>query len=288
LKTEELKLKILMLVGNKGFYGYEIHKILKSQGINIEISYLYRILKEMLKDKLFSSRWVKSKSGPKKRVYKLDRNGIKKRQDMLHEAIRTVHKFYGEYLQSLSAEKNVFDNIVNFVVNSRKSEIKKIGLLTQNKTKMIEIVIKKIHLKLCLTGIFLIKPNSIKFDLKLENLTFIEGDYSSIPLKNSYLDLLIVVGVPKKNLFKEALEEWTRLLEKNGQLIIIAPTVLIEDYEDPKTIGEFFEEFEHHESQEIEKIGIETMENELNNHFIQVEKTKIVHVSLYRASNLIN
>lgn len=277
-----------MLVGNKEFYGYEIHKILKSQGITIEISYLYRILKEMLKEKLFSSRWVKSQSGPKKRVYKLDRNGIRKRQDMLHEAIQIVHKFYGEYLQNLPVEKNVFDKIVNFFINSQNSEIKKIGLLTQSKTKMIEIALKKIHFKLCLAGIFLIKPISIKFDLKLENLTFIEGDYSSIPLKNAYLDLLIVVGVPEKNLFKEALKEWIRLLEKNGRLVIIAPTVLIDDYEDPMTIGEFFEEFEHQESQEIEKIGIETMENELNNYFCQVEKTKIVHVSLFRGSNLIN
>ena len=80
-----------MLVENNEFYGYEIHKILNSQGIKIEISRLYRVLNEMLKDKIFSSRWEKSPSGPKKRIYKLDKKGIKRREEWL-TTFKSIHR----------------------------------------------------------------------------------------------------------------------------------------------------------------------------------------------------
>ncbi|MEJ2241513.1 MAG: helix-turn-helix transcriptional regulator [Candidatus Bathyarchaeota archaeon] len=251
MRTKELKSKIVMLAGNKEFYGYEIHKILESQGITIEISRLYRVLNEMLKEKIFSSRWEKSQSGPKKRIYKLDIEGKNKREEMLCQAIGIVHKFYGEYLQSLPSELNV---------------------------------VKKIRKKTSPARIYLIKPDLIKFDLNLENLMFIEGNYSSIPLKDDYLDLLVVIGIPKKDLFRDSLNEWKRLLNSTGKLTLVAPTVLIDDYKDPKNIGEFFEEFEHNESHQIEKIGTETIMKELEKLFKNIEKTKIVHVTLFRAS----
>ena len=286
MRTEDLKDKIVLLVGNSEFYGYEIHKILESQGIKIEISRLYRVLNEMLKNNFFSSRWEKSSSGPKKRVYKLDKRGIKKREEQLLEAIATVHKFYGEYLQSLPAELNIFDKIVNYF-KIRELETKKIGLLTHKRSKIVEVFIKKIHQKTSISSIYLIKPDSISFNINLKNLFLVEGNFSTIPFKDDYLDLLIVLGIPEKDLFIESLKEWARSVEANGKLIIIAPTVLIDDYNDPKNIGEFFEEFEHYESKKINKIGTDTVLKNLKELFVNVEKTNIVHLSLFRASKCI-
>ena len=286
MRTEDLKDKILMLVGNNEFYGYEIHKILESQGIKIEISRLYRLLNEMLKANLFSSRWEKSSSGPKKRVYKLDSKGLKKREEQLLEAIGIVHKFYGEYLQDLPEKLNIFNKIINYF-KIQPLETKKIGLLTHSKSKIVDLLIKKIHQKTSKSSIYLIKPNPIFFNLKLKNLMTVEGNYSTIPFKDDYLNLLIVIGIPKKDLFIESVKEWVRSLDVNGQLFIIAPTVLIDEYKDPKNIGEFFEEFEHYESQKMEKIGTKTIVKELKELFVKVQKTKVVHVSLFRASKLI-
>lgn len=275
-----------MLVGNKEFYGYEIHKTLENQGINIEISRLYRILNEMLKDNLFSSRWEKSTSGPKKRVYKLDRNGRKIREKILVDAIGVVHKFYGEYLVSLPSEINVFDMITDYF-KDQINDTSKIGILTQRQSKIVEIIIKKIHKKTSLAKFFIIKPTSFKLNIKLKNLMFVEGDFSSIPLKDNYLNLLIVMGIPDKSLFNESLKEWSRIVNSKGELVVIAPTVLIEDYKDPKSIGEFFEEFEHYESQTMDKIGMDEMKRDLKKLFRNVEKTEIVHVTIFKASELI-
>ena len=154
MRTEDLIDKILILVGNNEFYGYEIHKILESQGIKIEISRLYRLLNEMLKADLFSSRWEKSNSGPKKRVYKLDSKGLKKREEQLLEAIGIVHKFYGEYLQDLPEKLNIFDKIINYF-KIQPLETKKIGLLTHSKSKIVDLLIKKIHQKTSKSSIYL-------------------------------------------------------------------------------------------------------------------------------------
>lgn len=272
-----------MIVGDKEFYGYEIHKILKTQGITIEISRLYRVLNEMLKDNWFSSTWVKSQSGPKKRIYKLAKNGRKKRQEILIDAIGVVHKFYGEYLQSLSSEFDVFNLIVNFF-KTGLTETKKIGFVSQTKSKMVDIIITRLHQKTS-AKIYFVKPDSVKTNLKLDRLLFVDGNFESIPLKNNYLDLLIIVGIPKKVIFEKTLKEWIRLIDRKGQLILISPTVLIDDYEDPKTIGQFFEEFEHYESHKIEKIGTKTIKRELKKFFNKVEKTNIVHVTLIKGSN---
>ena len=45
-----MKKLILKLLGHKEVYGYEVHKILASEGVELEISHLYRVLNGMLKE----------------------------------------------------------------------------------------------------------------------------------------------------------------------------------------------------------------------------------------------
>ena len=47
MRTQELKKVILRLVGNREFYGYEIHRQLEERNINIGIGRLYSILTDM-------------------------------------------------------------------------------------------------------------------------------------------------------------------------------------------------------------------------------------------------
>lgn len=272
-----------MIVGDKEFYGYEIHKILESQGIEIEIGRLYRILTEMLRNDWFTSKWMKSQSGPRKRMYRLGEKGKIKREEILLNAIGTVHKFYGEYLRSLPKEHNAFTKIANFIIGERKI-YSKIGYVYQSKSKMINIIIKEVHKKTVNSKIYLVKPNWVKTELKMENLSYAEGTYDSIPLRNGYFDLVVVFGVPGKELFQACLNEWSRVVNREGSLVIVSPTVLVYDYKDPKTIGEFFEEYEHLESFGNEKIGRKAFICELKKKFNKIQEKNIVHITLLRAS----
>lgn len=75
MKPKDLKRIILKMFKSKEFYGYEIHKTLASKDIKIEISCLYRVLGEMLREGLLESRWETSQLGPKKRMYSLGEKG---------------------------------------------------------------------------------------------------------------------------------------------------------------------------------------------------------------------
>lgn len=283
LRSEELMSKIILIVGDKEFYGYEIHKILESQGIKIEISRLYRLLNEMLSNDWFTSQWIKSQSGPRKRMYKLGRVGERKRQEILLEAIDIIHKFYGDYLRKLPSELNVFNKIVNFSTRGLL-ENSKIGFVTESRTKMVNVIIKEFNLKVPSSKFYLITKDSINDDFKFDNLLKVDGTYDSIPLKNSYLDLLVVVGIPLKELFLSSIKEWSRLMQKRSKLILISPTVLISDYKDPKNIGQFFEEYEHYKANKTEKIGLDFMKHEINKLFGKVQEKNIIHLTLLKAS----
>ena len=77
MKTGELKNTILKVVRSYSseIHGYEIHKLLASRKIEVELSRLYRVLNLMLKEGLLESSWEKSKFGPRKRVYRLGEKG---------------------------------------------------------------------------------------------------------------------------------------------------------------------------------------------------------------------
>jgi len=48
------------LFGNREFYGYEVHKVLVSEDVKVEISRLYRVHNEMMREVLLEGRWKKS------------------------------------------------------------------------------------------------------------------------------------------------------------------------------------------------------------------------------------
>ncbi len=65
MRSKDLKRSILRMSNGREFYGYEVHKKLVQEGVKIEISFLYRVLNEMLKENYLTSRWEKCVTGPK-------------------------------------------------------------------------------------------------------------------------------------------------------------------------------------------------------------------------------
>jgi len=60
MRTGDLKQVTLKLFGNREFYGYEVHKVLVSEDVKVEISRLYRVHNEMMREVLLEGRWKKS------------------------------------------------------------------------------------------------------------------------------------------------------------------------------------------------------------------------------------
>ena len=287
MKTGNLKITILKMFKSGEFYGYEVHKRLASEGLKIEISHLYRILNEMLKEGLLESHWKKSQLGPKKRVYQLGEKGREELDKILLDAIETAHYFYGDYLRKLSPEANVF-NIICKLLTSNLKEEGNIVYITPRFSPPLERIARCLHCEVPKAKIYLVKPKSLAVNLTQDNLTFLDGNYDSIPLRNSYADLVIVTNLPKKNFFGTSLMEWHRVLRKGGTLAIVTPTVQVQKFKDPMTIGDYIEKYENETTEGRRYVDKGFIETSLKKFFRGVEEKQVVHVTIFLASSRIH
>ncbi|MGD0804613.1 MAG: helix-turn-helix transcriptional regulator [Candidatus Bathyarchaeia archaeon] len=283
MKTDDLKRIILIMFKGNDLHGYEVHKRLESQSVEVEMSRLYRILNEMLKDGLLESLWQKSQIGPKKRVYRLGKNGEKELDNILEDAIETIHIFYSEYLLNLPPEASVFNHIGSYITEKLKN-IVNIVYFTPIYSTIIEKSLLSLRSSAPLGNIHLVKPRSVETNLQLDNLSILDGEYWDIPLKEGYADLEVITYLPKSDSIQAAMREWCRVLKKSGTLAILIPTVNINNYEDPLTIGDFVEKHERENIREKEYADKKTTLALLRDCFENVEEKNIVHMTVLRAS----
>jgi SAM-dependent methyltransferase len=237
----------------------------------------------MMREGRLESRWEKSRIGPRKRIYKLGEKGRKDLNNILLDAIRTVHGFYGAYLMSLLPKINVFDDLVNAFTEGLK-EYAKIGYVVSKPSRMNEVLLATIQKKFPHIKIFLIKPSSMAVDINLDNVTKMDGTYTYLPLKEEYVDLLVVIDLPKKDYLEAALKEWHRILKQDGKLTICTPTILLTKYEDPLTIGDFIEKYEHETIEKSEHLDSGFLQTQLNKFFYNIEERQIVHMTILQIS----
>ena len=284
LRTEDLIRTVLKLSRGREFYGYEVHKKLSSEAADVEISRFYRVLARMLNEGYLESRWEKSPLGPKKRVYRLGEKGKKELNKILLDAIRTIHDFYGDYLLSLPSEADVFDRILSPLTSGLKGQKNIACVIASEYSAMHERMIRSLRRKIPQGKIYFVKLCSVAVELKLENLMLLEGTADDIPLKEDYLDLLVVTDVPRSSVLETALREWRRVLRQHGTLGILTPTAALGKHQDPLTIGDFIEKYEHETIQRAEHADGEFFKRMLGKFFQNVEESPIVHMTLFMAS----
>jgi hypothetical protein len=83
MRTEDFKRIILRMFKASEFHGYEVHKKLASEDVRVELSRLYGVLNEMLREGLLEVRWERSRFGPRKRMYRIGEKGKKELDKML-------------------------------------------------------------------------------------------------------------------------------------------------------------------------------------------------------------
>jgi DNA-binding PadR family transcriptional regulator len=263
------------------FHGYEAHKRLTSEGVNIGLSRLYRVLNEMLGEGLLESRWDSSQRGPKIRLYHLGKKGKEELDKMLSDAIEDVHYFYDEYLLGLPPEVNAFNHVCR-LLSSNLNGKGNIVFVTPQVREQHEKIIRGLHSVDPEAKIYLVKPESVAVDLKLD-LSSLDGTSSSIPLKDGFADLLIVLSIPKKDLLETAFRELQRVLKQSGTLALIAPTASIKKYEDPLTMGDFLEKYEYETTGVDEQLDMEFIEASLKKFFRRCQEKHVVHMTILLA-----
>lgn len=283
MRTEDLKKVVLRTFGSREFYGYEVHKELASEKIDVGISRLYRVLTDMLREGLLEGQWEKGQLGPRRRVYRIGKKGKEERKKLLLEAIDTVHGFYSEYLLNLPAETNVLNSAYKLLSTNvdRKGEI---AFISPTCSVMHEKILQKLHSEMPQAKIYFVKPASLTVDLNFNNLWFLNGTCDNIPLKDGYVDLAIVAEALEKDCLKKSLAEVHRVLKQDGTLAMIMPSILACKFDDPLSIGNFIEKYEHEASEKGEYLGAKALRALLKKLFNRVEEKQIVHMTYFLAS----
>jgi DNA-binding PadR family transcriptional regulator len=283
MRTWDLKRNILKMFRGREFYGYEVHKKLVSDGAKIEISRLYRVLGEMLREGLLESRWEKSQLGPKKRVYRLGEKGRKELDRILSDVIETVHEFYSEYLINLPPEVNAFNSICRMLSDNLRGN-ENIVYVIPKYSAPTERILRGLRSEVPEAKIYLVKPRSVVIDQKLDNIVLLDGTYNGIPLRDSFVDLLVFSGIPQKRFLEASLREGHRVLSQSGTLAILVQAVQVQKYNNPLTIGNFIEKHEYENSEGTEYIDKGLIEATLKKFFKRCEERQVVHMTLFLAS----
>jgi DNA-binding PadR family transcriptional regulator len=283
MRTEDLKKVVLRTFGSREFYGYEVHKELASEKVDVGISRLYRVLTEMLREELLEGRWEKGLHGPRRRVYRIGKKGKEERKKLLQDAIDTVHGFYSEYLLNLPAESNVLNSACRLLSSNvdRKGEV---AFISPTYSVMHDKILHELHNEMPQAKIYFVKPASLTVDLNFNNLSFLNGTCENIPLKDGYVDLAIVAEAPEKDCLEESLTEVHRVLKQDGTLAMVMPTILVCKYDDPLSIGNFIEKYEHEASEKGDYVEAEALKALLRKLFNRVEEKPIVHMTYFLAS----
>ena len=278
VRSLELKRAILRLFRGGEFYGYEIQKQLSSAGYKIELTRLYRVLNEMLTEKLLTARWKKSAKGPRKKMYSIGKRGETELEQILKEAIDTVHEFYSEYLRKIAPQ--VLNDLVQFMTDRLSGEVRIVYVVSEP-TVMHKYLLKSLQHRLPESIIYFVKPETMLFDEKFSNLSLLNGSFHMIPLKREFADLLITPNLSGVHNLRGAIQEWHRLLKNKGKLVIGMPSVLIHQNKDPLTIGQYMEKIEHQSTNIKEQFDKELLENTLKQFFTEIEHTHVVHLTVF-------
>jgi DNA-binding PadR family transcriptional regulator len=274
MKTDDIKKGILRIFRGGELYGYDIHKKLGTMDVDIDLSRLYRVLNDMKKEGLLDSRWEKSQSGPRKRMYVVTEGGQEKLREILLEAIEMVHSFYREYLMSLAPEGNPIFELIHLMTESFQGN-ENVAYVTTKPFGVNEIILSIIHKKLPEGKLYLVKPRSVDVNLELDNLLTLGGSYEDIPLKADFIDLIVVIDLPSEGLL--------RILVPKGRLIIMTPTVLVKGSDGPLSIGDFVEKYEHEIREKGQTVDERLLDDVLTKTFVDIDMRDITHMMLIRA-----
>jgi DNA-binding PadR family transcriptional regulator len=283
MRTPELRKTILRMAGTHDFYGYEIHQMLHEKGIKVGIGRLYAILGEMKSDGLLHDSWEKSKSGPKRRVYRISPKGGKEREMILKDAIRTVHDFYIEYLLNLPPELSAFSRIAELLTKGTGEEIN-IGYAAPTISSSMKRLLLKLKENRPKANIYVFCPKTATTDLDIDDILTLDGTLEDIPTKDDYLNLLMATGNIKKECLDACLTEWRRVIHPKGRIAVVTPSALIADYKDPLEIGEFIEMREHPPSAGEDHLNASMLKTALKEQFKKVKEERVVHITILTGS----
>ncbi len=219
-------------------YGYQLHKTLQSQGEPVQLSYLYKTLKEMCEEGLLESHVQRGQSGPRTRQYRLGSKGRHVLSKIFGDATELVHEFYEDYLSRLPPESfgERFHRMMKEVYDGRdRVAFVSSGPLTKLHRELLDGLCARSGAQ----RTYLIKPPDLKMDVGMPGLEIQDGTFEDLPFRDKSVDAMLVVDIQDAVRLRSCSAEFRRVLKEGGIVSCCAAFLSLGAETDPLEVGEF-------------------------------------------------
>ncbi len=238
MKKRELKRSIIRMIRSGDMYGYEIQRLLASQGEKLQLSYLYKTLKEMSQEGILRSQLQPGEEGPQRRQYRLTAKGQKELGKIFGEATELVHDFYEEYVASLPPQffSEKFELMMGEAYGGRKSVAL---IISEPLTRLHKLILDRLRGRKGGERTYLIKPSHITADPQLVDVTTLDGNFEDIPMKDKSLDAIVAVDIQDAANLELCCRELRRVLRTGGIMVACCPFLGLGGAAEPLEVGEY-------------------------------------------------
>jgi DNA-binding PadR family transcriptional regulator len=225
---EPIRDLIMLMLDRHPSHGYELKRALEPHVGNVEITSLYRWLREMEQEGLIVSTIREGPHGPSRKIYTIGPRGESHLRHLLRNAFWVLLHFYDEFRQ--------------FQLTHNLDE-----------KKEIEIDVPEGKMLLCLASPFMegdlgaiqfaldYSSNSSLYVLgnldfwkrKRSDIAYIKGSLEDIKSRDKQFDELWILGMPPRNLLPRIVVEAIRVLKHGGTLRILAPFAFFDEPNEP-------------------------------------------------------
>ncbi len=234
LEKGALRRLIMRTLVNRELSGYDLWKELGAKGVKIRTNYLYMALVDMHARDLLNARWVDNPRGPRRHLYSLSAKGQKELTKLLAESL--------EFVAAAFTRANVTARNLPEHVESVRTSFSAMGLPPPGQGKKIVLTTPPLDPLICFplsyqafgeafprASITVVKPAGMALIVDCPNVTFVDGNRNSVPLKDGFADYLFLEGFPAESSVEATIAESLRVLKDEGYLIARVPAVMTEE-----------------------------------------------------------
>lgn len=221
---DQIRNQIMLTLDRQTCHGYELRRLLAPMIGDVEITKLYRVLKEMEKEGLIESIKEKGPHGPARKVYRIGPRGEKQLRVILRDAMGVVLHFYDEFRHFMFQEQMKDTEPVEIEVPEGRILVTIMSPFMIRKTGAIMILEswgekKPLHV-MGDTGIW---------DQKRVPFVNVEGLPWDVKSKSSWFSEYWILGTPHRNVLPRTIMEAKRILKPGGNLRVVAPFAFFND-----------------------------------------------------------
>lgn len=197
-------------------------------GIGSGHNYVYMILSEMEKRGALSGRWEGNRTRrPSRHFYSLSIKGKQELDMKVRDAIDLIMALF--LSRAPMGSPKTFKSICSKLGAPLPRGRFVIAASDCNPAVSLQLYAHRLIGDLPGANVYLVKPPELRILEQPTGATVLDGRRDNLPFKDGFADSLFLLGIPSYSSAEETVEECTRVLNRNGSMLVKQPNTLTTD-----------------------------------------------------------